>query len=173
MRNYTTLKGEEFDLDSLPEEQSKLWEKAEGYFQTSPEWTDFSTFWVRKVAKTFEGLERNEIVKMPIFKLCQDLESRLGIEQGYTREADYRDALRELIEENFPSRYAFCKAAGVNEAFLSHILRKDKNFSITTLQEVMDRVGYEMQITFEKKVTGSTLKAFPPNSSVGATASGL
>ncbi len=155
MRNYTTLKGEKFDLDSLPEEQSNLWEKAEGYFQTAPEWTDFSTFWLRKVAKTFEGLDRSEIVKMPIFKLCQDLESRLGIEQGYTREADYRDALRELIEVTFPSRYAFCKATGVNEGFLSHILRKDKNFSIPNLQEILEKMGYEMQITFEKKSTSS------------------
>ncbi len=38
-------------------------------------------------------LTRKDITETAIFKICEDLDVRLAINQGYTRPSDYRDAL--------------------------------------------------------------------------------
>ena len=74
------------------------------------------------------------------------MESRLGIEQGCVRNADYRDRLAEIISEEFSSRYQFCKKAQVDEAFLANVLKKKKDFSIKKLEKILEDLGYELEI---------------------------
>ncbi len=69
-------------------------------------------------------LTRKDITETPIFKICEDLDARLAINQGYTRPSDYRDELQMIIEQKFPSRYAFCQTIGLDEGYLSRVLNK-------------------------------------------------
>jgi len=86
---------------------------------------------------------------MPIFRICQDLSSRLGIKQGYIRKDDYRDKLLEIIDSNFRSRYEFCKKVGIDEGFLSKVLRNQRSLSLDNLLRILGAVGYEIE--FKKK----------------------
>lgn len=99
------------------------------------------------VLKVFgEKLSKEAITKTPLYKICQDMESRLGIEEGYIRQPDYRDLLAKIIHENFSSRYQFCKTTGIDEAFLSNVLSRKKGFSIENLIKILDKIGYEIEI---------------------------
>jgi len=72
------------------------------------EWTRFADWWNAEFTKT--GLN----VKSPVYRICQDLEARLGIHLGSVSPPDYRDSLADLIDGRFGSRLEFCRATGVD-----------------------------------------------------------
>ena len=150
MRYYITLHNEKYDLESFTPIQKRFIKEMIKYYKRNPHWNEFSNHWIKEWKRIWKGMGRKDVVKHPTFKICQDLESRLGIEQGYVRQTDYRDELLSIIDQ-FKSRYQFCKKTGISETFLSHILSKRKNLSITKLEEMLDKIGYE--ITFTKKHT--------------------
>lgn len=65
-----------------------------------------------------------------LFKICDDLEARLGIAQGKASPPDYRHHLVALIEERYGSRYKFCKDTGIDQGQLSRILAGRADFSL-------------------------------------------
>lgn len=147
MISYETLTHEFFNIDKLPSVERELYRNIKKTFDKKPLWNEFKIFCMNKISDTFEPkLSRKEVVELPIYRICQDMWSRLGIEQGYVRQADYRDILATMIYRNFPSRYQFCKAVGIDEAFLSNVLNKKKNFSIETLENILDKIGYRLEI---------------------------
>ncbi len=81
-----------------------------------------------------------------IWKICEDMGSRLAIKQGYARRGDYRDELMDLIESKYPSRYAFCREVGLDEGYLSRVLNKRQHFSVKKLEKVLDALGCELTI---------------------------
>jgi hypothetical protein len=95
-----------------------------------------------------------------VYQIAQDLSGRLAISLGLAREPDYRDELREIIRTRFKSQRAFCKATGLSEDMLSHVLAGRKHLGIDTLSDAMARIGYELRIVrFEK--TSSKAKPRP------------
>lgn len=147
MIEYITLDQEIFDITGLPEAQRALFEEVCNNFRQRPQWPEFQNLWLSKVNNLLgKTLSRKEIIKTPIYKICQDMDSRLGIEQGFMRQADYRDILAKIIYENYSSRYQFCKAVGIDEAFLSNVLNKKKSFSIENLEKILSKIGYEIEI---------------------------
>ena len=81
--DYVTLDGEKFDIDDLLHEDWHIYKQVLEYLNQSPTpgWVDFANFWTRLVVNLHK--ETPEIIEKPIFKICQDLECRLGIAQGY------------------------------------------------------------------------------------------
>lgn len=152
MKQYTTLHNVVYGLEGLSNLHKVFIKKVFAYYKRQPSWNRFSNYWIKEGQKIWKDMNRKDVVKHPTFKICRDLESRLGIAQGYVRKTDYRDELLRIIDQ-YPSRYSFCKAVEMDETFLSHILSKRKNLSITKLQEVLEKTGHEM--TFTKK-TGNT-----------------
>jgi transcriptional regulator with XRE-family HTH domain len=150
MNLFKTLNGEVFALDRLTSERKRIYREVKSFYDTNPEWTEFSNFWVAKIKKTFSDKEPSLVVEEPIYKICQDLESRLGIRQGYTREPDYRDLLADIISLRFKSRYQFCKDMGIDEGYLSNVLNKKKHLSIERLQEILEKTNY--RIAFMEKM---------------------
>jgi hypothetical protein len=51
-----------------------------------------------------------KIPSMPIYRIAQDLSSRLGIARGMIRPPDYLDQLEDLALDHFPSRRAFLQS---------------------------------------------------------------
>lgn len=147
MNCYVTLLHEVFDLEKLPTGHKRILQKVSKYFAQKPPSHKFNDFWQHNVLKVCgEKVSKEAITETPLYKICQDMESRLGIEEGYIRQPDYRDVLSKIIYENFSSRYQFCKVTGVDEAFLSNVLSKKKSFSIENLIKILDKIGYELEI---------------------------
>ena len=47
-----------------------------------------------------------------------------------------------MVREEFPSQRAFCKATGLSEDMLSHVLAGRKDLSLKALDSAMQRIGY-------------------------------
>ena len=150
MNLYKTLNGDIFNLDELPAELKSVYREVKSLYDINAGWTEFTNHWIAKIRGAFSGEPPSAVVEEPIYKICQDLDSRLGIRQGYTREPDYRDLLADIISLHFGSRYRFCKETGVDEGHLSSVLKKKKNLSLEKLQEILNKTNY--RIAFVEKV---------------------
>ncbi len=149
MKIYTTLENEKYDCDQLPSPHREFLGKVLRYYGRKPLWDKFANFWLSKGSALWEGINGKKLVELPVYKICQDLEARLGIEQGYTRERDIRDELEELVEGQFASKYQFCQVTGIDQGFLSNVFKKRKNFSISKLENALQKVGYKLTIQKE------------------------
>jgi transcriptional regulator with XRE-family HTH domain len=73
-----------------------------------------------------------------VYRLCQDLEARLGISQGKVAPPDYRDYLADLIDERYGSRYKFCRETGVDPGQLSRVLAGLSELSLPSLKRILE-----------------------------------
>ena len=137
---YRTLDGEIIDLALLSDSHRKVYEEAKRFVEQEPEWTNFTNFWIQKARGV--GIS----VESALFKILQDIDSRLGIRQGLTRLPNWREELELLITRHFKSRYAFCKAAKVDQGHLSAVLGGRKSFSASNLVRILNRIGFRMDL---------------------------
>jgi transcriptional regulator with XRE-family HTH domain len=150
-KKYTTLDNETFSLEGLSMNEKAILGKAFALYAGKTDWNQFSNYYIGEICKLYGSLPRKEITKKPIYKICTDLEMRLGIEQGQTRLPDYRDLLEAIIDCEFSSRYQFCKKNNISQDTLSRILNKKREPSIQLLNMILDSLGYEL--TFKRKQT--------------------
>lgn len=143
---YRTLLGRKIDLDSLSSKERASLRDILRIYQNRPDWNDFAERWTRYVNEC--GLNFDS----PVYRICDDLESRLGIEQGYVAPPDYRDVLAALIEERYGSRYKFCQEVGVDQAQLSRVLAGESHFSFDRLREILQKLGARLIIQPEESV---------------------
>lgn len=148
-KSYVTLENSNINIRLLSEQEYEFLRKVKRYYSEKPDWNVFSNYWLKEGQKIWGGRPKKEVVDLPVFMICQDLEMRLGIEQGKTRLPDYRDDLIALIDKEFDSHYQFCKKAGIAQDTLSRILNKRREPSLNTLRIILDALGYE--ISFQKK----------------------
>ena len=147
--NYVNLNGQSTSLAKLDQEERKLVSALRRRAATKRNWTDFDNFWLEAVAEFYDarGLTRRQSGRTEVFQIAQDLSARLAVSTGRAHLPDYRDELEELIVQRFPTRRAFCKATGLSEDLLSHVLARRKHMSIGTLTEALTRIGYVLHIT--------------------------
>jgi hypothetical protein len=155
---YVDLDDNNISLARLDAEERRLVSRLRRRAQTHPDWCDFDTYWMRTVAEFYDarGIRRSQSVKAVPFQIAQDLSSRLAVASGLARPSDYRDELEEIIRTRFGTRRAFCKATGISEDLLSHVLAGRKDLSLATLTQGLDRIGYRLRIApvLERKRTG-------------------
>jgi hypothetical protein len=155
---YVDLDDNEIALDALDAEERRLVARLRRRARTHPDWFAFGTYYLQTVTDFYDrrGVGRKAAVRTAVFRIAQDLSSRLGLAAGLVRKGDYRDELEALIREHFPSRRAFCKATGLSEDMLSHVLAGRKDFALDTLTEALAKIGYSLRIlpTPELKRTG-------------------
>ena len=92
----------------------------------------------------------------PAIRICQDLEARLGIEQGKVSPPDYRDYLADLIDSQFGSRQEFCKRTGVDPGQLSRVFGGRADLSIRALQSVLEVLNARLVIQTDDQVRALT-----------------
>jgi hypothetical protein len=145
---YVDVSGQRIALDGLDPEERRLLTRLRRRARTQRGWTDFGNYWTREVAAVYEarGLPRAKSRRTPVYRVAQDLWSRLGIGAGLVRAPDYRVELEELIREKYPSRRAFCEATGLSEDMLSHVLAGRKDLSLEALTKALGRIGYRLRI---------------------------
>jgi hypothetical protein len=157
--SYVNLRGQQVALGGLDAAERKLLARLQRRARTHPSWTDFGNYWMREVADFYDarGMPRAEARQSPVYRIAQDVCSRLGIAAGLVRAPDYRVELEDLIRQRFRTRRAFCEASGLSEAMLSHVLAGRKDLSLVSLSKALDRIGYRLNIVptvAAKKRTG-------------------
>jgi len=144
---YETITGRRLDLGDLSEEEAVLLATVLREYEGHPEWSRFAAWWsaqAREAALTTSSV---------VYRICQDLEARLGIAQGKVARPDYRDCLADLIEERFGSRYRFCQETGVDPGHLSRVLSGRSELSLQNLQRILDSLRAALVIRPEEEVT--------------------
>lgn len=144
---YNTLDGRSLYLGDLSRQEQRVLAEIQRAYELSPDWASFSNSWREKMRNLYKDLSPKKRTSQPIYLVGEDLEARLGIAQNHFRVPDLRDELRQLIDEKFQSRYAFCQATGLDEGFVSRILRKSSGISVGRLDEALRRVGWELKLT--------------------------
>jgi hypothetical protein len=145
---HTTLQGFELDLTSLTAEEAAVFDQARRAYAESPEWHAFKQKWLNEVLSIYDRqkLPRREAISKPLYRAVQDLGSRLMVEDGYAKMPSYQEQMAAIIEAKFETRREFCKATGLSEDMLSHVLKGRKDVSIGTLTDVLRKIGYALAI---------------------------
>lgn len=148
LTQHVDLRGRVYALSGLDAEEHKLLAGLQEYAGTNPPWHEYQNRWLAEVGKFYErrGLSRSQILETPVYRVAQDIGSRLGIDQGKMRQSDYRDELEQLISTRFKTRREFCEATGLSEDMLSHVLARRKHLAVDTLYSALEKVGYTLHI---------------------------
>ncbi len=85
---YETLDGGVFDLKQLSPTHQRFYNRLKAYFDTNPDWSEFGHFWTTEGQKVWGHLSGKEIVQLPLWKMAQDMDGRLGLQQGIMRSDD-------------------------------------------------------------------------------------
>jgi len=148
---YFDLRGQIIDASTLDEEERQLIDKLQQFSDDHPDarTAEYESYWIRRVGDFYlaRGLSRRDVTRTVVWRIAQDLNSRLMIAAGLAKVHDYRDELENLILLKYKSRRAFCEATGLSEDMLSHVLAKRKNLGIQTLADALAKIGYTIHIT--------------------------
>ncbi len=146
-RAFQTITGRALDLERLEVKEREFLTAVQRKYEKEPTWSAFAAWWPKELQR--RGLSTESAV----YRICQDLEARLGIAQGKVAPPDYRDYLADLIDERYGSRYRFCKATGVDPGHLSRILAGRSELSLQTLQRILEPLNAALVIEPEKALT--------------------
>jgi hypothetical protein len=146
--SYVDLDGREICLGHLDNEEQRLLARILRRARIHPDWETVDNYWTRALGEFYDarGVPRKISRKGVLFRVAQDQSSRIAVAAGLARVGDYRDDLAELIREHFPSQRAFCKATGLSDAMLSHVLAGRKDLSLQALQQALERIGYRLRV---------------------------
>jgi len=144
--SYQTITGRMLDLGHLGKSERTFLGSVQRRYEKVPEWSAFAAWW----AEAFRGAALPE--ESVLYRICQDLEARLGIAQGKVAPPDYRDYLADLIEERYGSRYRFCKETGVDPGHLSRVLASRSELSLQSLQHILAALHAALVIQPEEDV---------------------
>jgi len=143
---YEDLSGRRWNLGPLARRERDFLRAFVKRVNEGLSWPDLCGSWRVKLLNLYHGRSRKDVVRLPLYAICQDIESRVGIDQGFFRQRDYRDDLAEMIRRKFPSRYRFAKRVGIDEALLSRVLRKKAHLSIGKLESALTAFGYRVAL---------------------------
>ena len=146
--NYTDIHGKEHSLAGLTAPERAALARLKKQAAGNPDWMTYSNQLMVELEKLLpaSGKTRREFTQSVVYRIGQDIGSRLGVAQGKMRLSDYRDELQQLIATRFRTRREFCEATGLSEDMLSHVLAKRKNLAIDTLADALAKVGFALHI---------------------------
>jgi hypothetical protein len=143
-RTYRTITGRHLDLAGLGQAERDFLGSVQAKYEAAPEWSAFASWWTTELREA--GLPQDSTA----YRICQDLEARLGIALGKVAAPDYRDYLADLIEERYGSRYRFCQETGVDPGHLSRVLSSQSELSLQNLQRILDALHASLVIQPEE-----------------------
>ncbi|MBM3471490.1 MAG: hypothetical protein FJX73_11975 [Armatimonadetes bacterium] len=137
---FQTITGRTLSLEGLEEREREFLAAVQRMYEEQPEWSEFASWWA-------EAFRRSRLsVDSVCYRICQDLEARLGIVQGKVSPPDYRDYLADLIEVRFGSRYRFCKETGTDPGHLSRVFASRSEFSLHALRMILEKLDAALVI---------------------------
>ena len=150
---YQTITGRKLELDGLGEQERSFLAGVQRRYGKEPEWSDFSAWWSEDFRRS--GLSTRSVV----YRICQDLEARLGIAQGKVAPPDYRDYLADLIEKRYGSRYRFCKESGIDPGHLSRVFASRSELSLQSLHQILEALHAALVIQPEEDLAANVSPA--------------
>ncbi len=146
-RVFQTITGRALALEGLDVKERQFLAAVQARYEKELGWSAFAAWWPK-------ALQRSRLSAESVaYRICQDLEARLGITQGKVAVPDYRDYLADLIDERYGSRYRFCKATGMDPGHLSRILAGRSELSLQALQRILEQLDATLVIEPEKALT--------------------
>jgi hypothetical protein len=145
-RVYRTITGRRILLSKFSKAERRFLGLVAQKYKSRLEWTRFAAWWNGEFTRSRLS------VKSPVYRICQDLEARLGINQGKVSPPDYRDFLADLIEAKFGSRQEFCKTTAVDPGQLSRVFAGRADLSIRALQKVLEVLHAHLVIQTDEEV---------------------
>ncbi len=145
----TDRNGRRTTREGLDRDERALVARLRRRARTSPDWDAFDNYWTQAVPAFYaaRGLGGKAVTRTAVWRIAQELSSRLASAAGVAREpVDYRDELETLILKDYPSRRAFCEATGLSQDMLSHVLAGRKDLSLPALEQALQRIGYRLRI---------------------------
>ncbi len=149
-RVYQTITGRRILLSKLGKPEKSFLAVVRQKYKPGPDWTRFAAWWNAEFTKAGLG------AGSPVYRICQDLEARLGIDQRLVSPPDYRDYLADLIDSQFGSRQEFCKRTGVDAGQLSRVFGGRADLSIRALQNVLEVLHARLVIQTDEQVREQT-----------------
>jgi hypothetical protein len=149
-RVYQTITGRCIALGKLSRSEKDLLGRVQQKYHARLEWTRFAAWWNAEFSRS--ALD----VRSPVYRICQDLEARLGIQQKSVSPPDYRDFLADLIDSRFGSRQEFCQATGVDAGQLSRVFAGRADLSLRALQKVLEILQARLIIQTEEQAREQT-----------------
>lgn len=143
---YRTITGRRFSLNHLTKDERGFLADVNRKYGKAPGWSEFGSWWATEFKNS--SLPQESIA----YRICQDLEARLGIAQGTVAAPDYRDYVADLIEERYGSRYRFCKETGVDPGHLSRVFASRSELSLQSLQKILQKLNAALVIQPEEVV---------------------
>lgn len=140
---YQTITGRRIPMSNFTETEFDFLAKVANKYDAKQNWTRFAAWWNAEFNGA--GLRPSSVV----YRICQDLEARLGINQGKVSPPDYRDYLAELIDTQFDSRLEFCKATELDPGQLNRVLASRVDLSMKVLQDVLKVLHAQIVIQTE------------------------
>lgn len=162
---YQTITGRRISMANLTETENGFLKKVAKKYNAKQNWTRFAAWWNAEFNAT--GLSASSVV----YRVCQDLEARLGIAQGKVSPPDYRDFLADLIDTQFGSRQDFCKATEVDPGQLSRVLASRADLSMKVLQAVLEVLHANLVIQTDEESRERTSVARASETLTNLTAS--
>src|SRR5712692_3968479 len=162
-RVYQTITGRHIPVSKLSRSEKGLLARVQQKYSSRLEWTRFAAWWNAEFTKT--GLS----ARSPTYRICQDLEARLGIHQGSVSPPDYRDFLADLIDGRFGSRHEFCQATGVDPGQLSRVFAGRADLSLRALGKVLEVFQARLIIQTEEQAREQTSVARAEEALAAAT----
>ncbi len=150
---FRTITGRPISLAALTQADKDFLVRVLGWYRTDPDWTEFSARWTKAFRESALSPDS------PAYRICQDLEARLGIAQGRVSPPDYRDYLADLIESRYGSRYKFCKETGVDPGQLSRVLSGRADLSVESLSRVLNTLQAVLVVESRGQLQESTSPA--------------
>lgn len=147
---YRTITGRPIDLGTLNPTERKFLAAVLAKYRRHPEWSKFASWWL--VGFDTVGLPDAS----PVYRICQDLEARLGIKQGKVDPPDYRDSLADLIEVLYGSRYRFCKKHKIDQGHLSRVLHGKTELSMDLLLKILEALEAALVVQPKKALLEAT-----------------
>lgn len=85
--NYVALRGDAISVSSLTDSEQEFVAELKRQAKQLGEWTVYENYWIRAVADFYKesGLTRKQIRERGVYRIAQDLGSRLAVEAGLAR----------------------------------------------------------------------------------------
>lgn len=137
---YRTITGRKLDLSNITQPERNLLREALDRVRKVGGWNRFAAWWLKAFNES--GLPDSSLV----YRICRDLEARLGIAEGKVAPPDYRDYLADLIEEHFGSRHRFCEATGIDPGQLSRVFAGKADLSADLLRRALKELDAHLEV---------------------------
>src|SRR5262245_19892639 len=147
---YETITGRRLPTSKLTAAEKRFLAIVRRKYGAGLEWTDFAAWWNAEFTRSGLG------TKSAVYRICQDLEARLGIDQGKVSPPDYRDFLADLIDARVGSRQALCRKTGLDPGQLSRVFAGRADLSIKALAKLLDALRAHLVVQTDEAVRAQT-----------------